>query len=510
MHPEKQKKIIILAAVLVGIVTLPGGCNTLLGGSLFSGGFLGLQQQEQAPAEPAYQSPLWEEEGLDARQAEYAGFLETVSENRLAIYDGTIPVIEDNWLDENTGFNEEYTDEQLEALTTAPESPPETVSAEEAKEDVNTAFALLRGGYAAYDYFGGRKAFNDVREEALARLPETGEVRVETLQDVILSALKEVVTDNVLSVGGLTAVEDQQQGWYVPDLYFSDPADAVTDGPAKAVPTITPDGALGYTLCAAVTGAEAGSLPETAEIERETVTLDWQPIDGSPLPLNPISESALEDGTVVLSSSGFEAEDEEGWVRLDALGQAGASFSLEPVLIWDLRSNHGGGDGYFSDWFGGFTGRSPLVKMSYAARITPLNQKLLNFVLAPWWYVDGRQGQLTPRNGFTFAVQDVYTAGPGESVLCQLRSIENLLTVGAPTAGAMLTGNPVSAYLPHSGLELVWGTKIQQLENGWLSDGEGIPPDLWVPAEEALARIEAMIGYYGLRDWGSALGGTAE
>ena len=121
MHPEKQKKIIILAAVLVGIVTLPGGCNTLLGGSLFSGGFLGLQQQEQAPAEPAYQSPLWEEEGLDARQAEYAGFLETVSENRLAIYDGTIPVIEDNWLDENTGFNEEYTDEQLEALTTAPE-----------------------------------------------------------------------------------------------------------------------------------------------------------------------------------------------------------------------------------------------------------------------------------------------------------------------------------------------------------------------------------------------------
>ena len=103
MHPEKQKKIIILAAVLVGIVTLPGGCNTLLGGSLFSGGFLGLQQQEQAPAEPAYQSPLWEEEGLDVRQAEYAGFLETVSENRLAIYDGTIPVIEDSWLDENTG-----------------------------------------------------------------------------------------------------------------------------------------------------------------------------------------------------------------------------------------------------------------------------------------------------------------------------------------------------------------------------------------------------------------------
>ena len=46
-----------------------------------------------------------------------------------------------------------------------------------------------------------------------------------------------------------------------PDLYFSAPVDAVTDGPAKAVPTITPDGALGYTLCATVTGAEAGSLP---------------------------------------------------------------------------------------------------------------------------------------------------------------------------------------------------------------------------------------------------------
>lgn len=505
MHPEKQKKIIILAAILVGIITLPGGCNTLLGGNLFSGGFLGLQQQDPAPAEPAYQSPLWEEDGLDARQAEYAGFLETVADGRLTIYDGTIPVLEENWMDENTGFNEEYTDEQLEALATAPETPPETVSAEEAKEDVDTAFALLRGGYAAYDYFGGRKAFNDAREEALARLPETGEVEVEALRDIILSAFREVATDNILSVGGLTAVEEQQEGYYVPGLYFSDPADAVTAGPAEAVPTITPDGALGYTLCAAVTEAEAGSLPETAEIEGETVALDWQPMDGDPLPPNPITESALPDGTVVLSSSGFTAEDEEGWVRLDALSQAGASFSLEPVLIWDLRSNHGGRDSYFSDWFGGFTGRSPLVKMSYAARITPLNQKLLNFVLAPWWYVDGRQGQLTPRNGFTFAVQDVHTAGPGESVLCQLRSIENLLTVGAPTAGAMLTGNPVSAYLPHSGLQIVWGTKIQQLENGWVNDGEGIPPDLWVPAEEALARIEAMIEYYGLRDWGAAL-----
>ena len=41
MHPEKQKKIIILAAVLVGIVTLPGGCKTLLGGRLLRGGVLG-------------------------------------------------------------------------------------------------------------------------------------------------------------------------------------------------------------------------------------------------------------------------------------------------------------------------------------------------------------------------------------------------------------------------------------------------------------------------------------
>ena len=148
--------------------------------------------------------------------------------------------------------------------------------------------------------------------------------------------------------------------------------------------------------------------------------------------------------------------------------------------------------------------------MSYAARVTPLNRYLLNFVLAPWWYVDGRQGQLTPRDGFTFAVQDLYTLGTGESVLCQLRSIENLLTVGSPTAGGVSTGNPVAAYLPHSGLRISWGTKIQRLETDEPVDGIGFRPDLWVPPGEALSRVEAMIGYYGLREWGNALQEQAE
>lgn len=504
MHPEKQKKIIILAAILFGIVSLPGGCGALMSSGLLSPG-MGLQNNTAAPSEPAYQSPLWEENGLTEKQRELTDYLKTVAQDRLSIYDGTIPVLEEEWMDENTGFSDDYTDEQLEALATPPETAPETVSAAGAKEDVETAFDLLRDGYAGYDYFGGETQFESARDAALMLLPGEGSVTVETVRDAILTALKEILNDNILSVGGLSAVTDQQQGYYLPEIYFSDPEDAVVDAPAEVVPTITPEGGLAYTLCAALPASESDTLPQTAEIEGETVSLHWEPMDGEELAADPLTESTLSDGTVVLSSRGFEAKDEAGWVQLDALSQAGASFRMEPVLIWDLRSNQGGSDSYFSNWFGGFTGQSPLVKMSYAARITPLNQYLLNFVLAPWWYVDGQTGQLTPRNGFTFAVQDVYTAGPGESVLCQLRSVENLLTVGSPTAGAMMTGNPVEAYLPHSGLQITWGTKIQQLENGRMGDGEGIDPDLWVPAEEALTRIEGMIEYYGLRDWGASL-----
>ena len=507
MDTEKKKKLIILAAVLVGVVTLPGSCSVGLWSRLLSQG-MGMQAEFDG-LPPAYEDPLWEKEGLSARQQELAGLLKTAADGRLAAYDGSIPEILEAWTSE-TGFDAAYTEEQLEALATPPETAVQAVSAAEAIEDAGTAYALLRDGYAGYDYFGGAEAFDRAMDETLSLLPETGEVTVETLRDAILEPLRDTVTDNILTVGYLPAVKAQRRGYYVPGLYFSRPEDAQADAPAEAVPTLTPEGGIAYTLCAQLPESEAGSLPETAVMEGEEISLSWEAMDTEPLPDNPLSETALADGTVLLSSTGFMAADETDAVRLDALSRAGASFSREPVLIWNIRSNRGGSDAYISDWFGGFTGRSPLVRMSYAARVTPLNRYLLNFVLAPWWYVDGRQGQLTPRDGFTFAVQDLYTLGTGESVLCQLRSIENLLTVGSPTAGGVSTGNLVAAYLPHSGLRISWGTKIQRLETDEPVDGIGFRPDLWVPPGEALSRVEAMIGYYGLREWGDALQEQAE
>ena len=60
---------------------------------------------------------------------------------------------------------------EMELLLT-PHGPEENLTMEQAREDVETAFTLLRTTYGAYEYFGGDQVFDGLREDALARLEE--------------------------------------------------------------------------------------------------------------------------------------------------------------------------------------------------------------------------------------------------------------------------------------------------------------------------------------------------
>ncbi len=430
-----------------------------------------------------------------ARRRELDRFLQTVNDRKEAIYDEALVPFEQQWADGAFDWEDTFTQEEMEQLSTPPQNPPKQMSNQAARQDMQMFFRLLRQGYGGYDYFGGEEVFDRLEDQALTALPD-GTVTPEQLIEAA-GYVKEAVTDNNLKIGGVPMVKNQYETWFS-DVYFDAPEQAgeVDDGWIR--PSIAPDGRLCCTLAAVCTDEQAKELPDKAVIDGEMLPVEWHKGEYACPEDTVLSVSELENGAPLLASRSMLADDELHSVQLDALSRVGTDYRDVPLLVWDLRSNSGGSDRYFRSWFAGFTGMEPDVKVSYAARLTPLNKYLLGFVLAAGWYVDYSEGLLHYRDGITFVLQDGRTADVGESMVSQLRSVTNTLTAGSTTKGAWLTSNSVRVWLPGSGLEVQWGTKLQQVGQPGNPDGFGAEPDLWVPPEMALERVELLCGYYGL------------
>lgn len=78
------------------------------------------------------------------------------------------------------------------------------------------------------------------------------------------------------------------------------------------------------------------------------------------------------------------------------------------------------------------------------------------------------------------------------------RTLANTLFLGSETLGCNLVSNNINFYLPHSGLNLYFGTGLTMKEETVNREGVGYLPDLWVPSARALDLAEKMITYYDL------------
>lgn len=472
----------IFAAVLIGMTcvsVLLGGCSATESG----------REPDSGESQTVSDSVSAE------RRQQLDSFLQTVNDRKEAIYNEDFLPFEQQWADDVFDWDDTFTQEEMEQLSTPPQNVPEQMSNETAQQDIWMFFRLLRQGYGGYDYFGGEEVFDRLERQALDALPD-GTVTPEQLIEAV-GCVKEVVTDNNLKIGGVPMAQTQYETWFS-EVYFDTPEQAEEVNPEWIQPSIAPDGHLCYTLAAVVTDEQAEQLPNEAMIDGESVSIDWQRWQCTGLEDTVLSVDELQNGAPLLASRSMMADNDQHSVQLDALSRVGTDYRDVPLLVWDLRSNSGGSDSYFRGWFAGFTGMNPDVKVSYAARLTPLNKYLLDFVLSTGWYVDRSEGLLNHRDGITFVLQDGKTADIGESMVSQLRSVTNTLTVGSNTKGAMLTSNTVNVWLPGSGLEVQWGIKLQQVEKPGNPDGYGVEPDLWVPPEMALERVEKLCDYYRL------------
>lgn len=423
---------------------------------------------------------------------ELEDFLEEVNERRRAIAEGQ-PIDLSLYMVDHPEQSHIYTEAELETLTTY-RGEGEELDKEELLADVDSCLTLLKTTYGAYDYFGGDDVFVPLMENVKRTLEKLDAPTTADLENALASELAQVVRDGHFRVG-THALRDSfsQEMYYVPGLYFDDPAGRTED---YLKPTIGPDGRICYWYAAL--SHDGSDLPAALDGE----TLAWEKA-GTIRSDGTVFKELEQDGVPVLVSRAmWAAAASPKEKQLKRLAACGGDYADAPLLVFDVMGNGGGDDSYIMDWFRGWTGQDVQRRIAFASRLSQLARYAMPRYVrageAGCWAVSAKKGSWIEREGVTFVLTDKGTASSGESAVEFFRTVENTLFVGGPTTGCALVPNNVAFYLPNSSLGLYFGTGLSMTEDAENRDGVGFLPDLWVEPLDARKAVFRLMEYYGL------------
>ncbi len=402
---------------------------------------------------------------------------------------------------------------------------PEILTHEEAKTEIDYLFDLIKYGYGAYQYFGGEPVFDALKTLILQKLsqkPDPVDVKV-YIEEVLAPCLRSVITDNHFWIGG-QSVGSQQVLYYNEDVGIDKVGEDFTltqDGkvyrilsigsldPGQLIrPTINRDGELAWALSAMAAPGRASvgvmltlentetgetstqrfvlpaaSISYVRDINRDTVTLSE--VDGMPI---------LENRRLY--------EREEGGQEMSEFLATAALVRNKPALILDLRGNEGGNSNIAQSWVYSYTFQYPrynfcsTVLTSETAREINSGGGIYPTLWAPVTY-DAPVKISNKR--LVMVLIDPDNGSSGENFIGFLRQVENVVFVGAPSAGCLLCGNVGSTTLPTSRQKLQFGVNLNILPDLSQFEGVGFAPDLWVPPGESVERVVKFLARYGLK-----------
>lgn len=427
---------------------------------------------------------------------DFSAFQRTVNEERRAAITDPMPLDLSAWMEDFPDQLDAFTEEEMTLLLTE-RAPVRSVTLDEALEDVETCFLLLKTTYGAYEYFGGDEVFLPLLEQARAGVAAADEKRVlnaGALEEVLVSVLAPVLLDGHFSIGTTNLITlHRQEMYYVPDLYFADTAGL---DPAYVKPTVAPDGSIQYTLAAV--SHDGTDLPAAVGPYSD---LNWTRADRLPRADFAFREQET-DGIPVLVSRRMFAGNPEEKEQLARFAACGGAFRGLPFFVLDVRANPGGSDDTIMEWFEGWAGHPAQPRRAWGHRLSRLACRVM-----PNYYPASRMGQWrsyaadglwTETESTVFVLTDGGTASSGETAVEFMRSVDQAVFVGAPSGGCALVPNNVHFYLPHSALELYFGTGLTFCETMENRDGVGYLPDLWVNPPDALDAVVRLRDYYGL------------
>jgi len=432
---------------------------------------------------------------------------------------------------------------------------------EQAREEIMFLFDLLRHGYDGYLYFGGDQVFLPIRDamlESLAAMAEPLPV-FSFLYGLLVPALRGVVADNHFWIHrtrfGPPAHVPYMDGEFV---LHRDEGDFVTeiDGimhrvidvvglPSPSVdgilPTLTAEGELAWAF-GLVRAASQWNTMEIAVLLENIVTgeslsrtVNLQRVDSPGLQHGPVITKHEMEGIAVLENRSLlnlSPKEDDIFLR------SGYELRDMPILVMDLRGHIGGNISFPRRWVGSYTRQEPHFNSLFATSTLLRSQvasELLHFFVplqvsmlvdTAWEAframdprfatieelgspmserrplmasVPGTHPRVPiPNKNLVIVLTDGNIASAGELFVGHLRQLENVMVVGTNTSGTFLTSDVGRTMLPHSGLSVMFGTRLNLRHDLSQFEGVGFMPDLWVPPGESLERVLRFIERYGL------------
>lgn len=409
-----------------------------------------------------------------------------------------------------------------------------TIDKNQAFEDIDYLFSLLKYGYSGYNYFGGDEKFNLAKKNIVNSINSLGDntILTENLLHILYSNLDFIQDSHFIlgnynlcnytkyfssrkfeflrDINGLyTSIDDEF--FYLKEVNDEDPMDYV-----KA--SLDEEGNLIYSL---------GILSDTPDIH---------------IPINLLLESDQSSKNVKVSLFEYKPLYEEysnsynyyeidnipildlnALCRIDPKDSSIEKFIEDSVdlrdedlIIIDLRNNIGGNLINIEKWFKGFTGKNLKQDIIESGLYTSTSVDLsrnkfelkesepesVKFLCLKeistyekqkhfpgWAPIEYEEFQPLEIDNKIVILMDKNTSSAAEFFIHYLKKLNNVTLVGTNSNGCMLTGNSNSAHLPNSKIPLYISHKLYMRTDFINLDGLGFQPDLWIKPEQSLDRV---------------------
>jgi hypothetical protein len=404
------------------------------------------------------------------------------------------------------------------------------ISAQQAEEDVERLFYLFSHGYSGYAFFNEHGEFEQAKERILQELSTKSSWSSNDFSSLLHDYLSFIV-DCHMKIGDFQYAS-HQDFWYDTRLeltlvsggyQFAANGTAYTvvsinggDPAPFILPSLNPQGEPIYRL-GLLSSAEPAPLLLTAanETGERQFEIELQRSDFTYYSEDIFREDIIGGIPVVRVRSFSDPYADE----LNQFVKTASSHRGEPVIIVDIRGNHGGNEHWPISWIRGLTGEraesvfifSELTSKTTMAARANLFSDLYDQNPAVTLYRDDGERHtiiaesfesgerqpswvgpyyplvpLIPNNTTVVLVINANTASAGEGLIMRLSQTENVVVVGENSMGCLTFGNAGAHQLPQSKLMVWLPINFGLYLDKEFREEEGLMPDLWVPAADAV------------------------
>lgn len=380
---------------------------------------------------------------------------------------------------------------------------PETITYEEALEDISYFQFVMEHGYSGYGILGKdrfAKAFTKLKSEFSK---SEKDIDIEDFLDRIARHF-DFIFDGHLAI----TTKKHGVGFYKPlRTYVSDYLLVKSQGEfviantnqilsfknkdIRVLPSIR-NGKSYYLL-----GLRSYSEVETLEvyIDEQKTKAHLHRIQSDSCQRKVIQETKVFDQVAYIKSSTFVGDSQED---LDAMYETGREFSEYPHVIWDLSNNMGGNAEFAKQFIKGLCGCCSDINKTYQLQSTLINAKETGEIQdMPYILKEIREygESRTPSSfsGHLHIIINDSVASSGELAIIMASCIKNRTVYGCNTLGIGRFGDLLIYYLPNSKATIWCPHKIY--ENG-IEESKGYEPDYWIDNTDTLNQVLDYIGKY--------------